>query len=127
MSWVIPLNTTGNRLITVDFTQDTFMFRTYYVMGQKRHWCMDIYDADETPIVLGLILQPGTDNLIKGHGNKLDGYAINVFTQGDYSEPESPGTNLYVELFEPGEKPFVNVGDPMDNVGKNIWYRKYPE
>ncbi len=119
----IPVNASGERTITVNVGPESFRFRTYFVSGESDHWLLDISDIQDRPLITGISLNPGPDNLLKGRGDTLEGYqlfaAVRPGTTGQ--ELEAPGDSLYLIWLNPGESNPLDPGDPMDNVGVGAW------
>lgn len=122
MPKIIPITPAGERTVTVNVGPDVFMFRTYFVFGQDQHWLLDIMDGQENALVSGVNLVPGVDNLLKGHGDVLEGYQLNVtVASGSVKDLEAPGNTFFAVWFNPGEENWIRPGDPMDTIGTDLW------
>jgi len=118
----IPITPDGERFVTMNVGPDTFIFRTYFASGQDDHWLLDIQDSQGSPLVSGINLVPGVDNLLKGHGDVLDGYQLHCLVLfSSAAAPEAPGNTMFLIWLNPGEEnPFVNL-DPMETIGTDLW------
>lgn len=122
MPVLIPVTPAGERRARVDVGPERFVFRTYFVHGQDDHWLLDIYDEQERPLITGINLVPGVDNLLKGHGNVLDGYQLHLAAeQGSEKRVDAPGNTMILLWFNPGEINVFVPGDPMDTIGDELW------
>ena len=65
MSFIVPLTNDGSRKATYNLGGKDYIIETYYLPKTKT-WLMDIYDINEIPILTGITLIPGVDNLVKG-------------------------------------------------------------
>lgn len=122
----IPLTCDGERLCSVNAGKKLFMFRTYFI--QSPHWLLDIYDAQENPLIAGINLTPGSDNLLKGHGDILDGYQLLLVTNPMKHNSDSahksltaPGSTMHLLWLEPGEDNSLLLPDPMEVIGSKGW------
>jgi len=118
MPSVIPVTPAGERTVTVNVGPDIFIFRTYFVSGQDDHWLLDIKDGQENPLITGINLAPGINNLLKGMGDALEGYQLLLLADaGTEKDPEAPGNTMFLFWFNPGEEnPFITL-DPMETIG----------
>ena len=115
----IPVTPAGERAVSVNVGPDVFIFRTYFVSGQDDHWLLDILDGQETPIISGINLAPGIDNLLKGRGDALEAFQLLLLADpsGTEKDPEAPGNSMFLVWFNPGEEnPFITL-DPMETIG----------
>lgn len=122
----LPLTSDGERFFNVEIAGTTYNFRSYYVVGQKRKWLLDIRDANDEPLVLGMPIVPGCINSVKGNGNILDGVNVVVFvSEEDLVNNESAlGNGLTVFWFPAGDKDYqLQNEDPMDDVGATFGYQ----
>ena len=118
----IPVTPAGERLVRVNIGAGTFVFRTYFVHGQDDHWLLDIRDNQENPLLSGINLVPGVDNLLKGMGAVLDGHQLHVVaTSGMEKDPEAPGNSMALLWFNPGEENPFRPPDPMETIGTGEW------
>lgn len=85
--------------------ENVFILETYY-MPNIKCWLMDIYDLDENPILLGISLNTGVENLVKGKSTLFDGQAIRcISTDGNENNtPVSLGTTCFVLYYAKGEE-----------------------
>lgn len=118
----IPVTPAGERVVSVNVGPDIFIFRTYYAAGQDRHWLLDISDGQENPLITGINLTPGVDNLLKGMGDTLDGYQLHlVVAEGTEKDLEAPGNTMFLVWYNPGEENPFKPLDPMDTIGTDLW------
>ena len=122
MPVTIPVTAAGSRRVRVAIGPKFFEFHTYYVSGQSRHWLLDIHDDSGNPLIVGINLVPGVDNLLKGRGNVLRGHQLHVLAKkGTETNPEALGNTMTLLWFLPGEENPFTPGDPMDAIGENLW------
>lgn len=116
----LPVNSSGARLFSVNTGTDIFAFRTYYTAGETPLWLMDIYDGDGVELLTGLALVPGSDNLLKGHGDKLEGCQLYVLLlENEQGDMDALGKYLQLIWYNPGEENLVSSGDPLSTIGKD--------
>lgn len=80
---------------------------------------MDIYQPAESdtetnmPVITGINLRTGVDNLIKGKCELLNGWAINVasLTGKENNTPDSLGNDCFIVVYIPGETVPVSFED----------------
>ena len=121
MPVVIPMTPDGARRVTCSVGGRRIVFRSYYSAGQDRKWLLDLYDIDETPLITGIALVPGSDNVIIGQGDTLNGYQLYVLASDNYPyEKEALGNTLNLLMYSPGEENWFNPGDPMMHIGRTI-------
>ena len=114
----IPATPSGERFVTVNVGPDIFIFRTYFAEGQDRHWLLDILDGQSNPLVSGINLVPGVDNLLKGRGDTLQGYQLYLsLIEGSEKDLEALGNTMALIWFNPGEENPAQPGDPLDLIG----------
>lgn len=106
MPQIIPFNNEGCRTIDIALGDNMFRMRTYYLPYTKT-WLMDIMDQEDNPIISGIALNPGVDNLVKGKAKIFQNQTIRCITvEGtDPYAPESLGVNLFVVYYEEDETP----------------------
>jgi len=122
MPVTIPITTDGARRITVNVGPERFIFRTYFVRGQDQHWLLDILDEQERPLISGINLVPGVDNLLKGMGDALEGYQLHVLlSSGSEKDLDAPGNTMALVWFNPGEENPFTSPDPMEAIGAEFW------
>lgn len=114
MPQLIPLTNDGDRTITVTLGENQFVLETYYLPNIKR-WLMDIYDMDDNPILLGISLNVGVGNLVKGKTPLFEGQALRcVSPTGEENDtPTSLGTTCFVYYYETDETPPQLYKDKM--------------
>lgn len=116
----IPLTSDGARTFNINTGLDVFYLRTYYIDGQDSAWLLDIADSAEQPLITGLKLVPGSENILKGQGDKMEGYQLFVYlASGEPGALEAPGNTLRLLLYNPGEENWFSVGDPLLNTEYN--------
>lgn len=121
MPSIIPMSSAGERTVTVNVGPDVFIFRTYFVAGQDDHWMLDIMDAQEKPLITGVNLVPGVDNLLKGMGDLLEGYQLHLLVEsGSEKDMDALGNTMSLVWFNPGEDNPAVPSDPMDTIGTEI-------
>ena len=104
MPSIIPLTNDGSRKITITLGENVFILETYYLPHINR-WLMDIYDIDENPILTGISLNIGVDNLVKGKAPIFEGQTIRCISIDgkDNTTPVSLGTTCFVLYYSKGE------------------------
>lgn len=121
MPTIIPMTADGARRVTVEVAGKRITFRTYYSVGQSPVWLLDLFDTDGTPLITGIALWPGSDNVLKGHGDTLNGYQLFVFATDDNpSSPNALGQSVTLWMYEPGEENLFSPGDPLLYIQKTI-------
>lgn len=120
---LLPVDSTGARVITVNTGYDILSFRTYYMAGEEPLWLCDIYDAAGNELITGLALVPGSDNILKGQGDKLEKYQLYVLlTDNQPGDLDALGKYLQLILYLPGEVNDNIPGDPLLTVGTDwVW------
>lgn len=118
----IPVTPAGERIVSVNVGPDVFTFRTYFVLGADRHWLLDIQDGQGQPLILGINLVSGADNLLKGMGDTLEGYQLYLHVEsGSEKDEEALGNTMMLVWFNPEEKNPFTPRDPMDTIGSDLW------
>lgn len=114
MPQVIPFTNDGCRTIDVALGENMFRFRTYY-LPYIRRWIMDIMDQNNNPIVVGICLNVGVDNLVKGKAKIFEGQTLRcVSIDGTENDtPNSLGNSCFVLYYPVGEKPPIMWKDKM--------------
>ena len=114
----IPLNPAGERFVSVNVGPETFIFRSYYTYGADSHWLLDIRNSQNQPLISGINLVRGANNLLKGRGDILNGYQLFlVVYQGSEKDLNAPGNSMALIWFNHNEEnPFLDQ-DPMDTIG----------
>ena len=121
----LPLTSDGERSFNVELSGVTYNFRSYYVLGQKKKWLLDIRDANDEPLVLGMPIIPGAINAVKGYGNILDGVNALVFAAelDQVDNADALGNGLTVFWYPPDDPDYnLTNDDPMDDVGATFGY-----
>lgn len=105
MPAIIPLTNDGSRKITITLGENVFIIETYY-LPHIQCWIMDIYDIDENPILLGMTLNVGVDNLVKGKSPIFDGQTIRCISinESGNNDALSLGNTCFVIYYAKGEK-----------------------
>lgn len=108
---LIPLTSDGDRVVEVDVGSHILQFRTYWT-GQK--WLMDVSDTSGQPLMFGLALAPGVNNLMKGQdGGRFPGARlVAVLSRGSAYDPDNLGAGLLV-YWQTDETDLYRVGDPL--------------
>lgn len=113
MPRLIPFTNDGSRRITVSLEDKQYIFETYYLPNIRR-WLMDIYDIDETPLSLGICLNVGVGNLVRGHPMFENKEIRCVSPSGtENNTPSSLGTTCFVYFYETDETAPVLYEDKM--------------
>ena len=114
MPQLIPFTNDGCRKITITLGENVFILETYYLPDIQR-WLMDIYDVDENPILLGISLNVGVDNLVKGKAKVFEGQTLRCvsFEGKENNTPESLGTTCFLYYFSKGETAPILWKDKM--------------
>ena len=114
MPQLIPFTNDGDRSITITLGENMYVLETYYLPTIKR-WLMDIYDTDENPILLGISLNVGVGNLVKGKAEIFKNQTLRcVSPTGEENDtPTSLGTTCFVYYYPEGEEPPVLYEDKM--------------
>lgn len=104
MPSIIPFTNDGDRKITITLGENVFVLETYY-LPNIRCWLLDIYDTEENPILTGISLNVGVDNLVKGKSDLFRNQAIRCLTLdgSENNSPESLGTSCVVVYYAEGE------------------------
>lgn len=114
MPQLIPFTNDGDRTITVTLGDNQYVFETYYLPNIRR-WLMDIYDTDDNPILVGICLNVGVGNLVKGKTQLFEGQALRCVspTGEENNTPTSLGTTCFVYYYGTGETPPQLYDDKM--------------
>lgn len=106
MPQLIPFTNDGARTIDIALGENVFRLRTYY-LPYTTTWVMDIMDQLDNPIVLGIALNTGVDNLVKGKAKIFQNQTIRcVSLDGTQNNtPDSLGTTCVVLYYPEGETP----------------------
>lgn len=105
MPGIIPFDNSGSRTIDIALGENVYRMRTYYLPYIKR-WLLDITDTQDNPIILGICLNVGVENLVKGKSAMFDDQVIRcISTDGTENDtPDSLGTTCFVYYYGKGEK-----------------------
>lgn len=114
MPFIVPLTNDGSRKATYNLGGKDYIIETYYLPKTKT-WLMDIYDINENPILTGITLIPGVDNLVKGLCLEFDGQGFQIQTTdgGNNDTPESLGTTAFLIYYANGEEIPASYEDKM--------------
>lgn len=115
MDLYLPLTPDGSRTFQVRLGSGSYAFRSYYAVGFKDLWFLDVMTAEGEPLAVGRRLIAGSTNVFKGYANDLEVIAATVLIEGIAAEtdPESPGATLHVVWYaDKADCPFID-GDPM--------------
>lgn len=119
---VIPVNSAGDRTITVPVGGRIYMFRTYYSQGQDDGWLMDIGDSNGAWMITGLRITPGAPNILKGLGDAFLGEQMTVVTlSGTERDLDGLGDGTYPAWFAADDENPFDVGDPMIHIDPEDW------
>lgn len=104
MAQLIPFDNTGCRTIDVPLGENVYRMRTYFLPYISR-WLLDIMDTQDNPIIMGICLNTGVENLVKGKSQLFDEQGIRCISLDgtENNTPESLGTSCVVVYYEKGE------------------------
>lgn len=76
---------------------------------------MDIYDTADNPIITGICLNVGVQNLVKGKSSLFENQTIRCVSLdgSENNTPDSLGTTCVVLYYPKGEEPPVLYQDKM--------------
>ena len=121
MPVIIPTTTDGDRKVTCEIGGQHFVFRTYWTTGQESIWLLDIFDINEEPLMVGLAILPGSDNILKGHGDTMKGYQLFVLAMDNKpGDPEALSNTVLLIMYSPGEENWFMPGDPLIDIDTNL-------
>lgn len=105
MPYIIPVDSTGSKTIDVALGQKVFRLRTYYLPNIKR-WIMDIMDTKDNPIIMGICLNTGVGNLVKGKSTLFENQTIRCVSidGSENTEPDSLGNTCLLYYYGTDEK-----------------------
>jgi len=114
MPQIIPVDNTGSKTIDVALGKNMFRLRTYYLPYTKC-WLMDIMDTSDNPIIMGICLNVGVGNLVKGKSTLFENQVIRcVSIDGtENNTPDSLGTTCLLYYYGEGETPPALFKDKM--------------
>lgn len=126
MPVIIPLNSDGNRQITVDMLAGgVYQFRSYFSQGSNGiydGWFLDIADSIGTTLIDGVRITPGCPNLLKGQGDNFHGVQVAcAVISGVETSLSALGNGTYLVWFNPGETNPFTVGDPLIDIPYDEW------
>lgn len=104
MPQIIPVDNTGSRKIDIALGKNVYRLHTYYLPYIHR-WLMDITDTSDNPIIMGICLNTGVGNLVKGKSTLFENQAIRcVSTDGTENDtPTSLGNTCLLYYYAEGE------------------------
>lgn len=114
MPQLIPFTNDGCSTIDVVLGNNAFKLRTYYLPYTK-HWLLDIMDESENPILMGISLNVGVENLVRGKAKLFQNQTIRVISLDgtENNTPDSLGTSCVVLYYPEGETPPTMWKDKM--------------
>lgn len=114
MAKLIPLTNDGCRRINIALGQNMYILETYY-LPHIRVWVMDIYDMNNNPIITGISLNVGVDNLVAGKSELFRNQTIRCVSVNntENNTPDSLGKTCFVIYYGEGEKPAPYILDKM--------------
>lgn len=114
----LPVTSDGSRSLAINTGRDYLSFKSYFTAGQKNNWLLDIRDGNLNPLLSGVTLVPGSDNVLKGQGDNLAGYQLYVHLdeQADPGDPNGLGLYLRLVLYNPEEENLYKNGDPIEHL-----------
>lgn len=101
---------------TISLNGTQINVRTTYIEGINNHWVLDIYDADNNPMLLGICVTVGAD-LLKGQGGAFSGihlYAALTNSTEDEQAQDALGKTLYLLVYFDGEIMPIKYKDRFD-------------
>lgn len=100
MPQIIPVDNTGSRTIDVALGDNVFRLRTYYLPYTKC-WLMDIMDTSDNPILMGICLNVGVGNLVKGQNPIFENQTIRCVSidGSENNTPDSLGTTCLLYYY----------------------------
>lgn len=118
MPYLLPFDNTPSARKTIILNEMSLVFEVNY-FPNIQCWLMDIYQPAESdtgtnmPVITGINLRTGVDNLIKGKCELLKGWAINVasLTGKENNTPDSLGNDCFIVVYIPGETVPVSFED----------------
>ena len=124
----VPTTDAGARSATYLIGDKYLTFRTYYSSGQQDLWLLDIYDYDGNPLIVGIAILPGSDNVIKGHGDTLNGFQLYVLNMDTLpvGDVKALGESLHLIAYAPGEENAYQNGDPLLTIDESLLVENTP-
>ena len=104
MPYVIPLNSDSPSTSEVSIGSQRYIIRTYFnSIGSQ--WFVDILNSDEEPLLYGVPLSVGYQNLLIGNGDLFEGIKLVVgTTSGENRTSDSLGNTAYVLVYTEDEE-----------------------
>lgn len=125
MPAIIPLNSAGNREISVDTLGGVYRFRSYFSQGyvsQYDGWFFDIGDNVGNTLLRGVRVVPGCPNLLKGQGDRFRNVQVAcAVLSGNERTPDALGKGTFLAWFNAGETNPFDVGDPLIHIPYDQW------
>lgn len=78
MPQIVPITSEQNK-IRVALGDYVYILENYYLPTIKR-WVLDISDSDSNPLITGICLQTGIDNLVKGKSIFFENQALKLYS-----------------------------------------------
>jgi hypothetical protein len=115
MSLLIPITNDGAASLNVTTPVGVLTFRTYW-QAINSYWLLDLTDGNGVPIVSGMPLLAGCQDLLHGIGDSaLKGYSLAVFVNaaGGERNPQCWGATAALILSPISEGSWLTIPDPM--------------
>lgn len=114
MPQLIPLTNDGCRRINIALGQNMYILETCY-LPHVQCWLMDIYDMANNPIITGISLNVGVDNLVAGKSELFENQTLRCVspTGQENNTPDSLGTTCFLYYYPEGETPPKLYQDKM--------------
>lgn len=105
MPQLIPFTNDGCRTIDIALGDNMFRLRTTYLPYTKT-WVLDIMDQEDNPIIMGIALNTGVDNIVKGKSKIFQNQTIRCISLDgtENNTPESLGNSCVVLYYPEGEE-----------------------
>lgn len=122
MAQIIPLNSDGSAIVTVNTAAGLYKFVTKYNTIDNV-WILDIVSPDDVPMIQGIALVPGCQNLLKGYGDIFEGYSLEVYCVAgtENRSTNSLGFSAQVVLFSPDETSFNTYPDAFSQYPPDVY------
>lgn len=113
MPQFLPITSTQQR-IRVSLGERVFILENYFLPTIKK-WILDIYDQDENPLIFGVCLQTGIDNLVKGKNILFENQAIKLYSSNGKpaDTPDCLGVTHFVVYFGENDVKPTSFKDKM--------------
>lgn len=118
MPSIVPLtsNPTRTRCVLGD---NSYIIENYYLPTIKK-WLIDIYNDEGVPLIVGICLQTGIDNLVKDKSIEFEGQALKYYSVDNTKNdlPNRLGNTCFLIYFSKDEVKARTYIDKMldDNV-----------